>query len=194
MSKPRAIRVGIIAEDYSDVDAAKIMIYRIAERDNIGVKKFVGHGCGRIKRKCKAWVSNFKTKKCRYLILIHDLDRNDLNDLRQRLKESVSPCPIEPYLICIPIEEMEAWWLADPQAIRTALNLDRIPKVKGNPQHITSPKERIAAMVKQCSNNNKVYLNTKHNAKIAAHLDFTKAMRCDSFVPFFNFVTKHMAL
>jgi len=193
MSKARAIRVGIIAEDNSDVDAAKIIIHRIAKSDNVGVKKFVGQGCGRIKRKCGAWASILKTKGCHYLILIHDLDRNDLDDLRLKIEEAVSPCPIEPYLICIPIEEMEAWWLADPKAIRTALKLDKIPKVKGNPQHIASPKEHIGVLVRKCSKNKKVYLNTKHNAKIAAYLDFSKAMRCDSFVPFFDFVTEHIA-
>lgn len=185
------LRVGIIAEDNSDVDAAKILIRRIADKNNIGVKRFVGKGCGRIKRKCSSWARTLKSKGCKYLILIHDLDRNDLRALTTNLEAAISPSPITPYLICIPVEEMEAWWLADPLAIRKALNLDVTPKVKGQPQNIFSPKEHIGALVKKCSKK-KMYLNTKHNEKIAQHLNLNKAKNCDSFMPLFAFVTEHM--
>lgn len=192
MNKAKNIRVGIIAEDESDVDAARVMIRRIAENDRIDIKKFVGKGCGKIKRKCNAWASILKAKGCACLILIHDLDRNDLTELKKRIEVSVSPCPINPYLICIPIEEMEAWWLADPVAIKTALKLDKVPTVKGRPQNIASPKEHIGILVKRFSNNKKLYLNTEHNVTIAAALNFTKAMKCDSFVPFFRFVSNNI--
>ena len=87
---------------------------------------------------------------------------------------------------------MEAWWLADPEAIRKALKLQKAPTIKGRPQNIKSPKEYISTLVRRCSQKKKDYLNTKHNAGIATHLDFTKAKQCDSFVPFFDFVTEHM--
>ena len=192
MNKVKNIRVGIIAEDNSDVDAARVMIRRIAETNRIDVKKFVGRGCGKIMKKCNAWASILKTKGCKYLILIHDLDRNDLAVLMQSIEDAVSPCPIDPYLICVPIEEMEAWWLADPQAIKTALKLDKAPKVIGLPQSIPSPKEKLGVLVNRCSKSRKLYLNTKHNAAIAEVLDFSKAMGCNSFTPFFKFVTKNM--
>ncbi len=193
MSKARPPRVGIIAEDDSDVAAAKVLIRRLAKSDNIGFKKFVGQGCGRIKRKCQSWANTLKIKGCRYLVLIHDLDRNNLDALRTNLEAAISPSPIMPYLICIPIEEMEAWWLSDPQAIRKALNLQVTPKIKGHPQSIASPKEHIGTLVRQCSNKTKIYLNTEHNAKIAEHLSLSKARQCDSFIPFCDFVTKHIS-
>jgi hypothetical protein len=185
--------VGIIAEDECDVDSARILIHSITGRsDTVVVRKFVGKGCGRIKRKCRAWASTLKTKGCKYLIMIHDLDRNDLARLRQDIENAVTPSPIKPYLICIPVEEMEAWWLTDPHAIQLALNLRKTPTIKGNPEYIPSPKERIGELVRQYSQKTKVYLNTEHNVKIAQHLDLTKAKRCASFNPFFDFVTKHL--
>jgi hypothetical protein len=193
MSKLKSHRVGIIAEDESDVDSVKVLMHRISENHAIDVKKFVGKGCGRIKRKCRSWASTLKAKGCRCLILIHDLDRNDLVQLRQRIEDAVSPSPIQPYLICIPVEEMEAWWLSDPQAIKLALNLRKTPNVKGHPEDIASPKERISALVRHYSDKTKVYMNTEHNAKIAVYLDLGKAKRCHSFVPFFDFVTKHIS-
>ncbi len=194
MNINRHQRVGIIAEDESDVDSARVLIHRITGNDRVAVRKFVGKGCGKIKRKCNAWASTLKTKGCRCLIIIHDLDRKDLDVLRQNIEASISPSPIEPYLICIPVEEMEAWWLSDPKAIQEALKLNRTPKIKGNPEQITSPKEHIGILVRQCSQKTKVYLNTKHNAKIAEHLSIAKAKKCNSFVSFYNFVTKYMIL
>jgi hypothetical protein len=186
-------RVGIIAEDESDVDAAKVLIRRISGKENISVKRFVGKGCGRIKRKSLSWANTLKSKGCKYLILIHDLDRKDINELRAGLESAISISPISPYLICIPVEEMESWWLADPDAIRKALKLRKAPKVKDQPQSITSPKEHIGDLVRKCSNNTKIYLNTEHNKTIAMHLDICKARKmCDSFEPLFKFVTEFM--
>jgi hypothetical protein len=192
MSNGKHVRVGIIAEDESDVDAARVLMRRIAGSDRIGVKKFVGKGCGKIKRKCNSWASTLKAKGCKCLIVIHDLDRNGLVELREQIADALAPCPIDPHLICIPVEEMEAWWLSDPTAIHKALKLDTTPKVKGHPEKIASPKEHIGDLVNRCSKNRKVYLNTEHNAAIAAELDFERAKRCDSFTPFFAFVVKHM--
>lgn len=194
MSRKKPLTVGIIAEDNSDVDAAKILIRRIANQDNIGIKRFVGQGCGRIKRKCQAWARNLKLRGCKYLIVLHDLDRNELQQLQSELDKAISPSPISPYLICIPIEEMEAWWLTDPQAIKKALNLTGALRISGRPQDIKSPKEHIGYLVKKCSNKTKVYLNTEHNSTIAKHLDLGKArLGCDSFIPFYDFVYEHMS-
>lgn len=188
MSNLRKIRVGIIAEDISDVNAVKILIRRIKNRDNIGIKKFVGQGNGRILKKCRSWASILKIKGCHSLILIHDLDKKDLDELRKDLMEVLLPCPINKYLICIPIEEIEAWWLSDPEGIKTALNLTTVPNVRGNPQNISSPKEHLSTLVKRCSKNTRVFINTKHNERIAATLNIAKIMKCPSFIPFFNFV------
>lgn len=193
MNRKRAPLVGIIAEDDSDVDAASVLIHRISERDSVGVRRFVGHGCGRIKRKCRSWAENLRAKGCRFLILIHDLDRNDLEVLRQQIEDAITPSPIMPHLVCIPVEEMEAWWLSDPEAIRSALNLRQSPQINGHPERISSPKERLGSIVRQYSQKTKVYLNTKHNVKIAEYLDLTKAKQCKSFVPFHDFVAKYLS-
>jgi hypothetical protein len=185
--------VGIIAEDDSDVDAARVLIQRISKRDNIGIKRSVGKGCGRIKRKCLKWAETLGAKGCKYLVLIHDRDRHNIAELRGSLAAAISPSPIRPYLICIPVEEMEAWWLADPNALKRALHLDRTPKIHGLPQSIPSPKEYIGRLAKQCSQGKVLYLNTVHNPVIASHVDLSKLQKCDSFAPFFDFVKRYMS-
>ncbi len=191
MSSSLPHRIGIIAEDDSDVESARVLIRRISKRDDIGVKRFVGQGCGRINRKCQSWASTLRLKGCRHLIIIHDLDRKHLAALRYQLEQAIYPSPITPYLICIPIEEMEAWWLSDPEAIRKALNLRVTPRVKGRPQDILSPKEHIGQLVRVCSQKTKKYLNTEHNAKIAEHVSLTKLRTCTSFIPFQAFVSDY---
>lgn len=192
MTDSKLARVGIIAEDSSDVEAIKTLVRRISVRKNIGFKKFVGQGCGRIKRKCYAWAENLKDRGCKYLVLVHDLDRDDLDDLKISLENCIATCPIEKYLICIPVEEIEAWWLSDPGAIASALNLDKAPRVKGNPESISSPKEYISELVRRVSKGSTLYINTKHNETIAKNLDLSRAKNCASFVPFYNFVIEHL--
>src|SRR5690349_20206340 len=120
--------IGLIAEDNSDVNSLRILIHRIAGNSKIGVRSFVGNGCGLLRRKCKSWAAQLKDKGCSILILVHDLDRNDFADLLNQLRIAIAPCPIGDYLICIPIEELEAWLLSDSLAIKNTMNLAKAPK------------------------------------------------------------------
>jgi hypothetical protein len=187
-------RVGIIAEDDSDVETVAILIHRLANNQKIGIRRTVGHGCGKIHRKCNAWANNLKQRGCNYLVVIHDLDRKQLNTLYDDIKGALYPCPIKRHVICIPIQELEAWLLSDPVAIQTALNLGTLPKVVGILEYIDSPKEYLGKLIDKTSQGSKVYINTQHNALIAAEvsMDSTRT-KCPSFVPFYNFVQSNLS-
>ena len=180
--------VGIIAEDDCDVASIRVLIHRIAQNSGIGMRQFVGKGCGKIMRKCNAWAKLLKTKGCCALIVIHDLDKNDLNQLRTALSGALAPNPFKKSLICIPVEELEAWLLSDPAAIQAALSLPKRPKVSGVPEQISSPKEYLQRTVHIASSGERMYLNTVHNEKICAKLSIESACRCPSFRPFHDFV------
>lgn len=185
-------KVGIIAEDISDVLSARVMIHRIAGNDKIGVEKFFGKGCGKVKRKCFKWAEILKRKECCVLILIHDRDDCSVSSLLEELQQAIRPCPINNYLICIPVQELEAWILGDPDAIKLGMNLRLTPKVKGMPENINSPKEYLGNVVRKASGGEKLYVNTKHNEMIVRHLNFLKvSARCPSFTPFLEFVKLH---
>ncbi len=193
MARRKPPLVGIIAEDHSDVDSAHILIKRIANNDHIGVRRSVGKGCGRINRKCNAWARQLLQKGCSILVLIHDLDTNDIQDLTRKLQLSLSPCPIPKYLICIPVQEFEAWLLSDPRAIQAGMKLRKVPNVKGLPEQINSPKEYLGEIIHRASAGEKIYINTEHNEKIAHYLSLGIALkRCTSFVPFYRFVQLHL--
>ena len=189
----RIQRVGVIAEDYSDADSVGVLIHRLTNYDRIGIKRFVGKGCGKIKKKCYKWSEQLRQRGCSLLVLIHDLDENNLADLRTTLNDALNPCPITIHLICIPVQEFEAWLLSDPNAIKTAMHLNKAPKIKGQPETISSPKEHLGELIYIASKGEKVYINTKHNSKITETLsiDLVRS-KCPSFIPFYDFVQSNL--
>lgn len=189
MSKVK--HIGIIAEDISDFESSKILIKRITNRQNLSFKKAIGNGCGRIRRKANDYSIDLCKRGCNLLILLHDLDRNDLNKLHTELTNILSNSPIINRIVCIPVEEIEAWFLSDPAGIKKSFNLKRKPKITGNPETIPSPKEKLGGYIHSCSEKNTIYLNTKHNQILSQNisLDLVK-MKCQSFGLFYDFINK----
>jgi hypothetical protein len=183
--------VGIIAEDVSDISSIIVFIKRIINKQ-IGSKSFSSKGCGKLKRKCSVWAEQLKLRGCNALIIVHDLDENNLHELYNYLQESISPCPFKKYFICIPVKELEAWFLSDPEAIQKTFGLQKKPNIKGLPETINSPKEYLEDLVYRYSDK-RSYINTTHNAKISEHtsLDLLKK-KCPSFVRFYDFVANNL--
>ena len=183
------LQIGIIAEDDSDVDCLKSFIKRILANKQVSFKKFVGQGCGKISKKAHAWAEIFKAQGCTSLILLHDLDRNNKTSLLKKLNESLLPSPIEKYLICIPIEELEAWLLSDANAIKQVFNINQNISLPANPETTNSPKEFLGKFVRKETNKKVDYINTRHNLKIAEIIDISLIFdKCSTFQQFQNFI------
>lgn len=190
MSKIKGI--GLIVEDNSDFDSFKTLIKRIVDKSNIKFKKAVSNGCGKLRRKASSYAVNLHRQGCDMIILIHDLDRCDYEKLKRELENKLADCPSKCHYICIPIEEIEAWFLSDPDCIKNTFSLPRLPRISNIPEAIESPKEKIESLVRQYSNKSKIYLNTKHNEKLSevVCLDTVKA-KCESFKKLNDFVLEH---
>lgn len=190
MSKVKCI--GIIAEDNSDFETAKILLKRILKRDNLTFKKAVGNGCGKLRRKALDYAIDLRNRGCDMLILIHDLDRNIHKALIDELTKKLEGAPIARKFVCVPIEEIEAWFLSDPDSIKSTFNLTRKPKFKGRPETICSPKETLAEQIYLCSNKSTIFLNTKHNQKLAEKISIDLVIdKCESFSKLHSFVTQY---
>jgi hypothetical protein len=88
-------RIGLIAEDSSDVEVINELARKIAGVKRYTIRKFVGNGCGKIRGKCLQWAQALKDQSCSSVILLHDLDDKNLAELEGQLKVSFSPCPIK---------------------------------------------------------------------------------------------------
>ena len=122
---------------------------------------------------------------CDTFIVIHDLDlnpnNNDLNNeaqLRQDLEEKSSHLKADDKHICIPIEEMEAWFWSDPDVLSHIGG--QKGKAKENPHLIRRPKEELMKL--SCGENRRPRYSTNDNVKLAAMLNLEICSdRCPSF-------------
>ncbi len=192
MSKKKVKSIGLIVEDNSDFETFKKIISRITAKSNITYKKAIGNGCGKMKRKAESYAKNLALRGCNMIILVHDLDRNNLKQLKSELENCINSSPAEFNFVCIPIEEIEGWFLSDPQAIKNSFSLKRTPKLNSNPETISSPKEKIGEVIYQCSDKLKIYLNTKHNEVLAENVSIEKMKdKCQSFREFYEFINNY---
>lgn len=187
-----AIRIGVIAENHSDIDIFEEIARKISKKE-IVLRKFVGRGCGKIKKECADWARNLKEQNCSLLVLIHDLDDNDLSRLKQQLNDALHPPSIKNNIVVVPVREIEAWLLSDESAIRSAMNIKSPVAAIGNPESIDNPKEYLERLVERKTNGRKHYLNTAHNKKIAALLNIAKVKKCKSFLPLELFLSQHLS-
>lgn len=147
----RVQSVAIIAEDNSDVDAIKIFVQRISRVSNISFRKKVGHGGGKVISKCLAWSNDLYSLGCDLLIVVHDQDSFEFTELQRTIENRLSASCFRNRIICIPTQELEAWFLGDPQSIKSFFKLKRLPKIAGHPESINSPKEFLREQVKRHS-------------------------------------------
>lgn len=184
--------VGVIAEDGSDVEVIRVLIHKIVPTRKFGIKSFVGEGHGRIRGKCFQWAGVLKSRGCSTLILVHDLDEADLAELRRQLDQALRQCAIAKRVVVVPIREIEAWLLSDAAAIQRAMHLETPVPSLATPEDVLDPKKKLGEIVRIRSGRTRIYLNTVHNAKIAAEVDLANLRRCSSFVPLETFVTANI--
>jgi hypothetical protein len=187
-----SVYIGVIAEDSSDVDVVDELIKKMHVRKKYSIKKFLGHGSGKIRGKCIQWAGNLRTRGCSILIVVHDLDEYVLSDLESHFRTELVNCPIPKHIVVIPIREIEAWLLSDNLAIKKALNLKENIAPIANPQLEIDPKRKLRDLIYIKSGKTKRYVNTSDNRKIASELDLEKVRICPSFLPLESFVQKNL--
>jgi hypothetical protein len=181
------IRLGMIAEDNSDIEVITELVCRLRSEDEIIVRKFIGHGCGRIIGKCNQWSEILFIQGCKYLILVQDLDERKLEDLFTTLCNAINGCSIRRRVVVIPIREIEAWLLSDCKAIKNSLGLKQNFSEIPNPQLLHDPKKRLSELIYLRSGKQKRHI-ISDNRKIASRTNINKLLRLSSFVPLYNFI------
>lgn len=189
MTKPI---IAVIAEDETDCNTIKKVIHRVLGED-IKIKPWASKGCSVLKRKLTAQMKELSRRGCNVFVIIHDLDRNpktgslnNENELREILKSKIDEAKLigENY-ICIPVEELEAWFWSDPEVV-AYIGQDK-GKAHPNPHQIKSPKEKLMAL--SIGENRKPRYSTNMNPELAEKLNFELcSARCPSFKNLLNFL------
>ncbi len=161
--------IGLIAEDDSDVAVMKEITLKILKPQLIGFKKFVGDGCGKVRRKCGAWAQLLVRQGCRWIAVVHDLDTHDEAALRNRLSIAIAGANAEATVVVIPKREIEAWLLYDGKAIASAFRETKLPKLPKNPEVLEDPKKHLRDLI--WATYRKDYVNTIHNLRIPSDAD-----------------------
>lgn len=176
--------IALIAEDDTDCDAVRKIVHRVLG-SNIGTKKWASNGCSTLKRKLAAKLEALSQKGCTAFIIVHDLDRDpqngSLNDeakLRSILETSAAKVSGINQHICIPAEELEAWFWSDPKVVKYVGRGKG--DAKANPHLISRPKEELIKL--SVGENRKPRYSTNMNVELAEKLDLEIcADRCPSF-------------
>jgi Domain of unknown function (DUF4276) len=182
----RSLKIGVIAEQKNDVEVLEALTSKVISENSFAFKHFVGHGCGKLRSKCGAWANALLQRGCTCLVVLHDLDDRQEQELRTSLEASISNVSFSHSIVIIPIEELEAWLLCDAAALKHVFNMQRKPKVPANPEDTPSPKEFLTQLIARHSKTK--YLNTVHNHKIAAQMELSTLTRCPSFERYPAFV------
>lgn len=184
------VKIGVIAEEQSDIDVLYELTCKLTLESNFSFSKFIGHGCGKLRKKCRAWSQVLIRRGCSHLVVIHDLDNNDEDCLRQKLEDNVHDITFTGHIILIPVYEIEAWLLSDPLALKQIFSMNKLPNISKHPETIRNPKQYLRDIVwKYCK---KYYLNTVHNKKIARETRIEKLSACLSFSPYSEFLDCHV--
>ena len=185
------IKIALIAEDDTDCNAIRKIVHRVLGED-VTTKKWASKGCSTLKKKLTAKIKLLSNEGCSIFIIVHDLDRNPQNDslnneteLRSELEELSSKIESLKKHICIPIEELEAWFWSDPEVIKYLGG--QKGKAHPNPHEIKSPKEKLIEL--SVGKNRKPRYSTNMNVELAARLNLALCYdRCPSFENLLNFL------
>jgi Domain of unknown function (DUF4276) len=181
--------IALIAEDDTDCDTIRKIVHRVLGKQT-KTKKWSSGGCSKLRRKLAANLAALSKAGCNAFIIVHDLDRNPENDslndevkLRKTLQDNSSD--VTNKCICIPIEEIEAWFWSDPEVVH---NIGQGKgNAKANPHLISQPKEKLIELSK--GENRKPRYSTNMNVELAEMLDLEIcAERCPSFKDLIKFL------
>jgi hypothetical protein len=185
-------KLGVIAEDDTDCDVMKVLARRVTKDEHFGIRRRKGDGCSKLVRKAERWMKELvEDDGCSHIVFLHDLDRhpqsnalNDLATLHKALSDIPTPKSAK-QLICIPVEELEAWFWSDDAVIRY------VGKGKGKaveiPRSVARPKEALRTLSK--NEGKKPRYSTNENVRLAAMLDLEVcSKKCAEFAALIDFL------
>jgi hypothetical protein len=180
---------GILGEDDSDVETLKVLVKRLAGNESLTVKRKGYGGCAEMLRKGARQLQLFKDLGLTRFIVCHDADGPDPAPKRDLVMQRVvKPSGLkEGCCIIVPVQELEAWILADIECAVKIFPGWRPASIR-NPEAIHQPKQYVEKLSRD-SRHRPRYSHAIHNERMASYLDLKKvAAKCPAFRELVDFV------
>jgi Domain of unknown function (DUF4276) len=181
----------VLAEDHSDVESLIVLIKRISGIHNQKILRKGFGGCGELRRKACRVLEQLSKQGGTRFVICHDADRSDPAEIRAVVRAALRDdrCARLNYEVVIPIQELEAWIIADESAIARVIPSVSIPSIR-RPESLESPKEWLVRQ-SRVQGSKPRYVPAIHNAKVASFIDLAKLeQKCPSFIPLKEFANR----
>jgi len=181
--------IAILAEDDSDAEVLKCLVRRRLNQPQLTIKTKGYEGSGGLLRKGARDIKRWSRVGATAVIVCHDADSNPAQVIRDTLVSKVigpsgfsgSAC------LGVPVEEMEAWIIADELAVSSVIPSFRFAG-HASPETINSPKEWLCNQ-SRAANGKPLYAPKTFNPSVARYLRFdVVAQKCPSFRRFLECV------
>ncbi|AGW89714.1 hypothetical protein N234_06702 [Ralstonia pickettii DTP0602] len=182
---------GVIGEDKSDVEVLRHIIERLSPAGKKVVVRTKGYnGCAEMLRKGAKQLMAFEREQCHRFVVCYDSDREDpAQRLKRLISDVIKPAAISgPLCALVPIQEIEAWILADLPAVTNIIQ-SWVPTEKyPSPENVKDPKEELVKLSRNVVRRPR-YSYVMHNPQVAKFLDLDVVYRkCISFRPLADLV------
>ncbi|MGZ5550880.1 MAG: DUF4276 family protein [Nitrososphaeraceae archaeon] len=185
----------VITEDSSDFNCLKTLIKRLSKRE--GPISVAGRGyscCGDMLNKGWSLLKSYDNQGYSKFIICYDRDNDSSqNRYEQIVSKIIKPSEINKksknaICILIPTEEIEAWILADIQAVSKVIPSWNPDQKFTHPEGIQNPKEKLEKL-SRADKHRPLYSHKVHNERVMAHIDLNVLKKkCPSFVELAKFV------
>lgn len=199
------MKYAILGEDVSDAATVRALVRRLIER-KASIKgkstakkakkpsfKSKGYdGWAHLRRKAARDLQALSRMGWQRFIVCVDCDGRDSEPRRIELQREViakSGLAAADCCLVIPVQELEAWLLADIEEAGPKVILSWTPAAVASPERQASPKEHLRRLSQNPLTKKPRYDEVLHNEKLAEHLRLDRVeKKCPSFMPLVNFV------
>jgi hypothetical protein len=177
-----------VGEDDSDVNTIKVIIRRLAGNQKLAVRTKGYSGAGELLKNGSRRLQLFHGLGCSKFVVCLDADGADPGPSREKVETRiVKPSGLQDCCIVIPVQEIEAWLLADIEAA-TQIFTSWTPAAISYPEGIPHPKEHLERLSRD-SRQRPRFSHAIHNERLAQYIDLGKVSgKCPSFATLANFV------
>lgn len=175
---------GIIGEDKSDVATLKVFLKRLLNDNTVTIRTKGYSGCAQMLCKGASQVDLFSKLGVKIFIICYDADSDNPKDRYAEVVNKIIEMSAQRKTFCvlIPVQELEAWILADIPSVSNVFTGWR-PHEINNPENIHNPKEYLEKL-SRTANKKPRYNHAMHNEMVAKYLDLDIVHRkCPSFKP-----------